>query len=548
MTAHAPRPAGHETLRSSRERWNAKWYADGFYDPRSLGQVLEDGAKRNGRVEITFHRDDTRQETATLAELHHRARRLAQGLYDLGLRPGDTICIQSPNSVENTISCLAAFHLGLVIAPVVHIYGAHELGFIIRNTGSKALIIPRSWHKFDFIERFRAIEDLGALEHLIVIGDDAPDDALRWGELAAAESAGPAAPWDPGRNALIVFTSGSTGDPKGARHTHNTVKAGTVAGPAAFSSEPSPLALYASPAGHIGGMLNVLIPFVVGIGGHYLDGWDADLAATLIARQGITRSSGAPLHLLTLVEALESGSHDFSAFRYYVCGGASVPPVTIERAEANGFQATRSYGSSENPTITACYEDDPLVARSHTDGGMSPGGHVRVVDDEGIDVPLGHDGEVLLSGPKLFAGYTDPGLDPPSFTEDGWFRTGDVGQLDENGRLTITDRMKDIVVRAGENISSREVEDLLVRHPAVLEAAVVGEPDSRYGERACAFIRVRPGTEFDLAAARRHFTELGVAKQKTPERIVVVEEFPRSANGKIRKPELRDRLRGGTVR
>jgi non-ribosomal peptide synthetase component E (peptide arylation enzyme) len=180
--------------------------------------------------------------------------------------------------------------------------------------------------------------------------------------------------------------------------------------------------------------------------------------------------------------------------------------------------------------------------RANTDGGVSPGAMVRVVDREGRGLPPGQEGEILSVGPKLFSGYTDTQLDAEAFTTDGWFRTGDVGHLDAEGHLTITDRKKDIVIRAGENISSREVEDLLVRHPAVLEAAVVAEPDARYGERVCAFVRLRDQQAFGIEDARALFAELGVARQKTPERILAIDDFPRSANGKVRKHELRNRL------
>lgn len=525
-----------------RAEWNARWYAAGYYGPEPLGRLVTDRVACNPDVELYFHRGTDHVDRATTGELLARSLRVAGGLYRLGLRPGDALCVQVPNSVENTVICLAAVHLGLVLVPVVHIYGPHELGFILRDSGARALVVPRAWRKIDFLRRVADIADQGRLEHLIVIDDDVPAGAVAWRDLVRADPVA-GQPVSPDDTALVVYTSGSTGDPKGVRHTQNTLRAGAPCGPPSFSREPSPLTLYGSPAGHIGGMLNALFPFLNGIGGHYLDGWDAKVAAETIARNRITRSSGAPLHLLTLVEIAESSDLDLSSFWYYCCGGASVPPSTIERADALGWRAARSYGSSENPTTTSCFDTDALEFRAHTDGGMSPGAQVRVVDDEGVPLPPGQDGEILSVGPKLCAGYTNPELNAAAFTPDGWFRTGDVGRLDAHGHLTVTDRKKDIVVRAGENISSREVEDILVRHPAVLEAAVVAEPDPRYGERACAFVRLRPAHTFDLADARRHFAELGVARQKTPERVVVVEDFPRSANGKIRKPELRARLR-----
>lgn len=536
--------AGETPWEPARARWNARWYAEGFYSHESLAEAIALRVGRAGGVELSFYRGADRVARHTAHDLHARSLRVAGGLHRLGLRPGDAICLQIPNSVENTVTCLAAIHLGLVIVPVVHIYGPHELGFIIRDSGARVLVVPRAWRKIDFLRRVSEITDQGPLEHLVVIGDDVPAGATAWRDLERADPLVTPAASSPDDTGLIVYTSGSTGSPKGVRHTQNNMKAGAPAGPPSFSSEPSPATLFGSPAGHIGGMLNVLFPFLTGIGGHYLDGWDAEVALDTISRFRLTRSSGAPLHLLTLVEAAERSDLDTSSFWYYVCGGASVPPATIERAEALGWKASRSYGSSENPTTTSCSDHDPLAFRASTDGGMSPGAAVRIVDEDGVILPPGREGEIHSVGPKLFAGYTDPALDAAAFTPDGWFRTGDVGRLDVHGHLTVTDRKKDIVIRAGENISSREVEDILVRHPAVLEAAVVGAPDPRYGERVCAFVRLRDGRSgFDLEAARHHFVDLGVARQKTPERIIVVDDFPRSANGKVRKPELRARLR-----
>jgi non-ribosomal peptide synthetase component E (peptide arylation enzyme) len=232
-----------------------------------------------------------------------------------------------------------------------------------------------------------------------------------------------------------------------------------------------------------------------------------------------------------------------ASFWYHCCGGASVPPTTIERADALGWRAARGYGASEHPTSTSGRDDDPLDARARTDGAPTRGAHVRIVDDEGRDLPPGHDGGILTVGPKACAGYLDPAHDLDAFTEDGWLRSGDVGHLDGGGRLVVTDRRKDLIIRGGENISSREVEDVLVRHPALVEAAVVAQPDERYGERACAFVRVRPGATFTLEDARAHFVAEGVSRTKTPERVEVVEDLPRSPTGKVRKADLRARLR-----
>jgi cyclohexanecarboxylate-CoA ligase len=219
-----------------------------------------------------------------------------------------------------------------------------------------------------------------------------------------------------------------------------------------------------------------------------------------------------------------------------------VPASLVERADRTGIPVYRAYGSSEHPVITTGTPADPLGKRAGTDGGLTPGNEIRLLDDDDCEVAVGEDGEIVSRGPELFVGYSDPAMDETSFLPGGWFRTGDIGRLDSDGYLTITDRKKDIIIRGGENIASKEVEDLLMLHPSVVEVAAVGKPDERYGERVVVFVQLRDGAALDLAEIAGHFAALGVAKQKTPEHLEFVESFPRSLSGKIRKVELRDRL------
>ena len=193
--------------------------------------------------------------------------------------------------------------------------------------------------------------------------------------------------------------------------------------------------------------------------------------------------------------------------------------------------------------ITTGTPRDSLDQRAGTDGRLTPGNEIRLLDDDDQEVSVGMDGEIVSRGPELFVGYTDTALDAESFLPGGWFRTGDIGRIDADGFLTITDRKKDVIIRGGENIASKEVEDLLAMHPSVVEAAAVGQADDRYGERVAVFVQLREGQTLDLDEVRRHFAELGAARQKAPEHLEFVDEFPRSLSGKVRKVELRDRLR-----
>lgn len=270
-----------------------------------------------------------------------------------------------------------------------------------------------------------------------------------------------------------------------------------------------------------------------------MQAWDAALAAELIDRHAVTSCGGAPVQLSGLLDRHANGAAALGTLREFLTGAAPVPPSLIRRADAAGFTAFRSYGSSEHPTVTTGTIADPLERRAGTDGRLLAGNQVRLVDAAGRDVPDGREGEILTRGPELFTGYTDPALNAAAFLPGGWYRTGDVGRIDADGYLTVTDRLKDIIIRGGENISSKEVEDLLITHPAVADVAVIPVPDPALGERVCAVVVARPGFTFDVDQARAHFAAAGAARQKTPEVVVLADELPRTPSGKVRKDVLR---------
>jgi acyl-CoA synthetase (AMP-forming)/AMP-acid ligase II len=253
----------------------------------------------------------------------------------------------------------------------------------------------------------------------------------------------------------------------------------------------------------------------------------------------VTSCGGAPVQLSGLLDQQATGTATLATLREFLTGAAPVPPSLIRRADAAGVTAFRSYGSSEHPTVSAGTTADPLARRAGTDGRLLAGNEVRLVDADGRDVPAGADGEILTRGPELFTGYTDPALNAAAFLPGGWFRTGDVGRVDAAGYLTVTDRLKDIIIRGGENISAKEVEDLLMEHPAIVDVAVIPSPDPALGERVCAVVVTRPGFSFDVDEALTHFAAAGAARQKTPEVVMVVDELPRTPSGKVRKDALR---------
>jgi cyclohexanecarboxylate-CoA ligase len=253
---------------------------------------------------------------------------------------------------------------------------------------------------------------------------------------------------------------------------------------------------------------------------------------------------GAPTFLRDLARHPDLPSFDVTSFRLFSCGGADVDPQLVREAAARlGCVAKRVYGSTEFPTITTTGPDDPPARRIESEGRPIGAAEIRLVDEEGTPVGPGREGEILARGPECFLGYLDSTLDADAFTADGWFRTGDLGVVDAEGYLRITGRRKDIIIRKGENISARELEDLLAEMPAVAEVAVVGLPDPGAGETACAVVRCRAGAAPPtLAELGAHLTACGLSRRKLPERLVLVDDFPRTASGKILKRALRARM------
>lgn len=536
-------PSVHATpaeLARSRFELRQRWYDEGYFGHGTMSDFMRRGAEEHPDVELIFH-SEQRPNVATLGEMWEHANVVAGNLQALGVRPGHTIAIQTPSWLEGVLMFGASLLCGAVVVPVIHIYGPAEVGFILRQSKATMLVVPDQWGKIDFIERLAALTEVPDLRHTVIIGDRVPEGAIAWSDLAVDKGNSFVPPEITEEDVcLIIYTSGTTAEPKGVQHTHSTL--GHECRTKLFDTiEQTGMGMF--PFGHIAGALTLGRMFIHGIKMILIDRWEPHEAAALVEEHAVESSSGAPYHLQTLIDAAEAGNRDITSLRRLGTGGAPVPPTLIERYDALGISVVRQYGSSEHPVVTSSGESDTLVHRAQTDGRPSNGNEVRIVDDEGHDMPLGQDGEVALRGPEQFIGYTDPALDATSYLPGAWFLSGDVGHLDPDGYLTITDRKKDVIIRGGENIASKEVEDVLSRHPEVVEAAVVAMPDQRMGEVVCAYVILRPGSTLDLPSLIEHFQGAGVAKQKTPEQLVVVDELPRTPSGKIKKFELRQQLR-----
>jgi cyclohexanecarboxylate-CoA ligase len=479
----------------------------------------------------------------SIGELFDDGCRVASSLADLGIQPGDVVAVQLPNWRECIVAHAAAWLCGAVVLPIVPIYGPHEVAFILQRSAARAFITTRMLGKRDATATVEAAQELSSLDHCIIVGEPIPGTVSfeTLSRNSSTEFSEPGGTPKDHERCLLVYTSGTTAEPKGVQHTHKSVLGEMRAMEQIRGLGASIPSLAVFPSGHIAGTLGILRLLTQERMTVVMDGWNPETAAHLIARHKIGMSAGAPIHLSGILDVGERDRLDFSSLQEYTTGAANVAGDLIRRADKLGICAFRCYGSSEHPTISSGVSGDPLDKRADTDGRLTPGTEIRLVDDDGQEVENGCEGEILSRGPELFSGYSDAALTRLSIV-DGWFRTGDIGRVDADGFLTITDRKKDIIVRGGENISSKEVEDALGGHPSISEVAAIGAPDDKYGERVCAFVVLNPGHQFGVAEAAEHFRECGLARQKTPERIVVVDELPRTASGKVQKHLLRDRL------
>ncbi|PKB14333.1 acyl-CoA synthetase (AMP-forming)/AMP-acid ligase II [Novosphingobium kunmingense] len=517
----------------------AGWRAAGLWQDRSLAEAMASAARDRPQAPLHFFGADGDRKT-TLRQVHEQGLKLAGSFHAMGLRPGDTIAMQLPNGLENAVLFQAAAALGCTLLPIVHIYGPHELGHILADSGAKALIVPDRWRSIDYLDRLARLPALPQLRHRIVMGDAVPEGAIGFGSLPAGTL--PHIEATPDALALLLYTSGTTAAPKGVRHTSRSILAELNAQRRDRPSDEYGLSPW--PSGHIAGTLAVMGHALLGRPMILLEAWDAALAAKLVDRFKVREMSGTPFHLSGLMEAAERDGFDISSIAQFLIGATTVPPALVAASEAVGIRCCRCYGSTEMPTVSQCNPEDPLDKRLATDGRANPCVEIRIVDDSGSDLPTGTEGEVAVRGAERFAGYTDLALDAASFLPGGWFLTGDIGRLEQDGFLAITDRKKDIIIRGGENVSSREVEELLLQVPGIREAAAIGIPHPRLGEQICAVVLADDGVSPTIADIDRVFRDLGVARQKTPEALVLRRDLPRTPSGKVQKAELRREIAG----
>jgi cyclohexanecarboxylate-CoA ligase len=479
-------------------------------------------------------------------ELFQRVCRVAGELARMGVQPGDVVTVVLPNWWETLVLIQAALRLGAVVNPIVPIYRDREIEFICREATPKIVFVPHMFRGFDYPEMMGRVETELCKPITVVVvrsGGSLPAGRVAFDELVAARDAGnavmsisPAA--EPEQLALLMYTSGTTASPKGVLHSHQTLGYENESLIELFGLGERDTVFMPSPLTHITGFLyGALLPPRLRAASVLLDIWEPARALELVEKWRCRFTVAATPFLDGLTVAYGHRGLPSSLTRF-LCGGADVPPDLVYRARrVLGADVQRVYGSSEFPTFSAAKPADPPEVGAETDG--RPIGPV----DWRLDGADGGVGELLVRGPELFLGYLDPTLNGEAFTDDGFFRTGDRVSVDSRGAITVKGRDKDIIIRNGENISAREIEDLLQEHEMVRNVAVVAMPDDITGEKACAFVVPADGTAVTMEELSRHLETRHIARQKVPEWLELVEELPTTASGKVQKYLLRQRAR-----
>lgn len=525
--------------RGARDALRAAWRAAGVYPDLTVGEAIAAGCATHAGDRIVFARVDGDTTAVTLGELLERAGACAERLAGVGVVAGDMVVVQAPADLSGTEVLAAVWLLGAVAVSIATTATTSEVAHAVRQTGAACAMVAPEWRGHDLVSPLVTGAEALGLRQVVALGDKAVDGALALESISPVPVPSGRRPQHPSCVACVLYTSGSTAAPKGVQHSHETLLYGLTVVPADATSRM----LGTFPAGHVASLLGLLRPLAAGGTTVVMDRWSARAAAELIEEHRITTSAGTPFFLATLLDEAERSGRDISSLDRFLCGAAAVSPGLVARSEAAGIVTWRTYGSTEHPAISSGNPTDPPDKRRLTDGRVTPGNEVRLLDETGTDVAPGEEGEIVARGPKQFLGYQDPSADADAFVDSTWFRTGDLARFDEDGYLVVTDRVKDLIIRGGENISAREVEEVLARHPAVAEVAVCAAPDEVWGEAVCAVLVPRDGA---TAPTVQQLDEMavaaGLATHKLPSRVVVTDALPRTAAGKVRKRDLRPLL------
>lgn len=478
--------------------------------------------------------------TTTFSEFRELAAVAAAGLAtEHGVREGTVVAWQLPTWTESAVLVAALSRLGAVQNPMLPLYRAKELSFMTEQLNTQLLIVPSEFRGFDHATLAHEIAQTRPGLEVLVEDHHLPEgDPTTLGPV-------PAAPDDPSDDPVrwVFYTSGTTADPKGAQHTDRGIIATSLGYSQRTHITEDDIALVAFPFTHVGGIIiGVMTPLLTGSSAVLMETWTATASTELIQKYGITLGNGAPAIHQALLEEARAHPEAYATIRAFPSGGSTKPPTLhadLVAAVPGCAGITSGYGLTEMPILSQTDVDAPDSSKADGEGTPQPGVTVRIVDSDGNDVAAGGEGELIAKGPMLMRGYTDPSLNEKAFTADGFFRTGDLARFDAHGAILITGRLKDVIIRKGETISAKEVEDVLFTHPAIADVAVIGLPHPTMGEMTCAVVALVPGASLSLEDVVAHCKAQGLMTQKFPERLESVDLLPRNASGKVLKHELR---------
>jgi acyl-CoA synthetase (AMP-forming)/AMP-acid ligase II len=505
----------------------AEAYRRGLWVRSTLADSLRDAARRTPKRTILVD-GDIRLDCQTL---HGRASTLAHTLM-ARMPPGSVVSFMLPNWHEAAVIYLAATLAGMVVNPVLPSLRDRELVFILSDANSRVIFIPADFGRHDYVAMLdRVTSDVASPPEVVVLRGDAGRHTS-YASLFTDTAEAVLPVLNPDAVRMILYTSGTTGRPKGVLHTHNSIHALISQIGDHWLVDDGDVFLVPSPIAHIGGSIYAFeCPLLLGTTAVLMDRWDADAAVRLMTTERCTHMAGATPFLTGLLAAAQRAGTRLPDLKVFICGGASVPPSLI-RSAAGYFEraaVSRVYGSTEVPVTTV--------------GALGDIEHAAATDGRaGIaDIKLA-DGEICTRGPQMLVGYLHNEDETASFDHEGFFRTGDLGRWVDDLYLVITGRAKDIIIRHGENISPKEVEDILAGHPGIAEIAVVGLPDERTGERACAVIVPGDQPAPDVDGLRELLEAHGIATFKIPEQVVVWDALPKNDAGKVLKHQIRATL------
>ncbi|MEF7275607.1 cyclohexanecarboxylate-CoA ligase [Escherichia coli] len=488
---------------------------------------------------------DNHGASYTYSALDHAASCLANWMLAKGIESGDRIAFQLPGWCEFTVIYLACLKIGAVSVPLLPSWREAELVWVLNKCQAKMFFAPTLFKQTRPVDLILPLQNqLPQLQQIVGVDKLAPaTSSLSLSQIIADNTSLTTAITTHGDElAAVLFTSGTEGLPKGVMLTHNNILASERAYCARLNLTWQDVFMMPAPLGHATGFLHgITAPFLIGARSVLLDIFTPDACLALLEQQRCTCMLGATPFVYDLLNVLEKQPADLSALRFFLCGGTTIPKKVARECQQRGIKLLSVYGSTESSPHAVVNLDDPLSRFMHTDGYAAAGVEIKVVDDARKTLPPGCEGEEASRGPNVFMGYFDePELTARALDEEGWYYSGDLCRMDEAGYIKITGRKKDIIVRGGENISSREVEDILLQHPKIHDACVVAMSDERLGERSCAYVVLKaPHHSLSLEEVVAFFSRKRVAKYKYPEHIVVIEKLPRTTSGKIQKFLLR---------